>query len=374
MDITTLTLGKRYTDQKAGYALNTGTGLRTWRAAIARLNAGANQIVNVCCMGDSITEGGVSGGGGISDLTGVNYPTKGYVGRVRSVMTSKFGDVGPGFIATYHPKFSPLWTFSAGWSDSTANNFGVTGFNKMTSASGETATHNFNGTGIKIYAGGGSSGGAFTASVDGGAPVAFDTNRASVSPLLEFSITGLADGAHTLTITSTVAAGKFIWLFGAYALKGTTGVRIHNVARWGTRAPQASVDTALAAEIDPFQPTLTTIAYTANDYTNGTDLATYKSSLQSIITRAKQYGDVMLISTGLRNDATGPIPQVEYNNIQRTLALQNDVAYLDIFNRWGANADIARTAYQFISTDKVHPVDYGHQDIASAILSVIDEY
>lgn len=366
---------------KPGFVLNSDIGLRRWRAALAKVKSGVNQIANVSVLGDSITEGGAAGNGATADYVGGNnYLNKGYVGKVRSALAAKYGDVGTGFIPIFYPKYGGFWTFSAGWQDEITATFGPTGLNKRSGTNGDVATFSFSGTGISIVLASGTGAGTFTASVDGGAATPFDSYTAGAAiGAKEFKITGLADGTHTLTLTSTVTGGKQLWLLGAYPIKGTSGVRVNMLGRWGTKVNNSIGPSAtkypLFSEIDFWSPALTIVAFTANDFSGQTDLISYRNDLQTIITRAKQFGDCLLVSTGLRNDVVTPTnAQSEYNKVLLNLAFENNIAFVDVINRWSGDANYAQNTLSFISSDNVHPGDYGHQDIATAILRVIDEY
>lgn len=127
-------------------------------------------------------------------------------------------------------------------------------------------------------------------------------------------------------------------------------------------------------EIDFWTPSLTVIALTANDYGGQTSLTSYKTNLQTLITRALVYGDVLLTSIGVHYDEnTSAIKQQSYVDIVKQLAITNNCAYLDIHDRWNGGV-YAQNILGFLANGDVHPTASGHQDIATAILRVIDEY
>ena len=112
----------------------------------------------------------------------------------------------------------------------------------------------------------------------------------------------------------------------------------------------------------------------SNDFAASIPVSTYSARLQAIITRALTYGDVLLVSLGHR-DSTSTYPHKDYADAMKNLADTNQVAYLDIFNRWGGTvgATSGITARNLGLMDNVHPIDAGAQDIATAILNAIDE-
>lgn len=341
---------------------NAAIGLRRWRRSLAKVKTQTNQIANINVIGDSITEGGYS-----DPTTPQNYLTKGYVGLIRSALSTKYGNVGNGAIPCYYPNANPFWSISNGFTiASTTNGFA----SRMCSSSTTgTAAIPFNGTGINLFLATGSSLGQFNYNIDGGANTLYDCNQAfDLAHVL--SITGLSDANHTLNITK-VSDGKQLWLYGHQEIKGTNGVRVNMIGRWGITASSIVPTDCLKLEVDYWNPDLTIISLTANDYGGQTDLATYESQLQTIISRALQFGDVLLTTVGAHSDVVGPIKQQVYFDVVKKLAIQNNCALVDISYRWGGGANANSLGMLY---DVVHPNNYGHQDIASAILRVIDEY
>jgi hypothetical protein len=314
-------------------------------------------------MGDSISEGG------ISDADPRNYIDKGYVGIIRNKLATKYGDVGKGMIPIYYPNGNPYWVTSGSWSIAAAVS-GCTSRLLKTSSNGASVTINFNGTGIDVILVKGAILGQFNYTVDGGASTLFDCYQSGANYGAKLSITGLSSGDHTLVITKN-NDGKEIWMIGHCEIKGTKGARVNLVGRWGTVVADSTPDGCLISEVDIWTPALTIIAFTANDYGNQTALATYQANLQTLIDRAKLYGDVLLTTIGLHSDTVGSIPQQSYFDTVKSLAIKNNCAYVDISGRWGGNTNVGTTG---LLSDTVHPNAYGHQDIASAILKIIDEY
>lgn len=357
-----------------GFVYNQAPNLKHWRSALAQLKAGANKIINLNFIGDSITEGGLSGGGAASGSTPSSYLNNGYVGRVRSALASKYGDQGTGYISVYYPHSSPFWTFGSGWSQSS---YGTTGYSQFTSTNGATASYTFTGTGFVLLTVQTSSAGSLSVSIDGGAATIYNLNNATTNYCYPITISGLTNGSHTISITTQLTTGQFSWILGGYPTNANTaGIRVNNCARWGTIAQDSGqASSSVIAEIDYWTPTLTVIALTANDFAAQTSLANYQLYLQSIINHALSYGDCILMSIGMRSDVLSPtISQASYIQTMQNLALQNNCVYLDMWDRWGGSASYAQSFLNFYgSGEKVHPNDYGHQDIATAILNVILE-
>lgn len=353
---------------------NCDSALRRWRAALAKLDGGWQGFVNLNIIGDSITEGANAGAGAAQGAASL-WPDNGYVGRIRTAFKNKYGDTGTGFIPVFYPTGAPLWTFSGSWSLQTG--FGVASNVMVTSTINDTATINFTGTGFGVVYVKGGACGSFTITIDGGSPVTVNANNAGTVNAATYQVTGLSAGSHTAVIKN-IGGGSSnkVFLIGGYPINGTSGVVVNNCGKYGSVVHQHSGVPMLAAEIDIWNPALTIIALTANDYNGQTPLSSYASDLQAIISHAlSMNSDVLLVSTGLRGDTPNPtIPQSAYVQVMQNLAISNGVAYLDLFNRWSGDYNTANSVYGFIATGQgVHPNDYGHADIATAILSVILE-
>lgn len=347
------------------FAYNTGVGLRRWKSHLAAVQTSTDKIINLNVIGTSVACGGIT----------TNYITKGWVGLVRAALATKYGDVGRGVI----PEFeiyntgggdTALWTWVGTWTTQTG--FGIQNESKLSTVAASTATVAFNGTGVSILVYKGPACGKFLVTVDGGAPVEFNSYAASAVPCFAFTVSDLEAGDHTLVITQN-EEGKYTLLLGILPLKGTVGVRINACAKLGASTSWPGVnENVYTSMIDYWTPALTIIEYFTNDYFNQTALATYKASMQTLITRAKLYGDVLLLPVGVR-DGTNTITQLQYINTLKDLAKENDIVLLDMWHRWGGTFNSADVTLDFVS-DTVHPNDKGHRDIANFVLKTLVEY
>jgi hypothetical protein len=171
------------------FVYNADIGLRKWRAAIARLKAGSTEIVNLQAIGDSITTG-----------VGATAPmfTNGYIGRIKTALTTKFGDVGRGFIPCYYLNGVMDWSKTGTWS--TNGSYGTSGCSWITTENGATAFLTFNGTGIAFVMVTASACGTFDVAVDGGASTNYGSTEYNSARV--YKITGLAPGDHTIIFTA----------------------------------------------------------------------------------------------------------------------------------------------------------------------------
>ena len=123
-------------------------------------------------------------------------------------------DVQPNTTISHWQDTHPGLTFSGGWTNSgTGHPWSGYGLRNIpdpyitareTHGTGETVTLPFRGTGIGWVGYKGPDGGIATVQIDGGAPIEVDTyNPTAKFQETVFTASGLADGNHTLTITTT---------------------------------------------------------------------------------------------------------------------------------------------------------------------------
>jgi hypothetical protein len=351
------------------YGYNLDAGLRKWRLAKARLDYGINEIINVNFVGDSITEG-QSGAG-----TNITQYGKNYVAKLRDAFATKYGDVGEGWIGNRYPAGATTgrWTYTGTWVPYGVQGwiYGANGAAK-TSTLNSTATLAFNGTGIKILFQSGTSFSDVTIKIDSGTAEAFNMTGADDS-LKEYTKTGLTDGAHTVVITYTGTWGSAS-LLGAYEIKpATKGVRVNKMSVAG-----ATIDHISQYElngkvcIDYFNPKLTVFSFLGNDFNVQIPLKDFEAKYQTAITRAKQFGDVMITTTsGIFRQTTQATDMEDYRAILFNLAMKNNIAYVDIAKRFGDTWSVA-SSLGYIADD-THPKPEGHQDIFNVIYKILLE-
>ena len=349
-------------DSNGIYSYNLDVGLRKWRSQLASMQVSTDKTLNIQFLGDSITEGIGS------DTIKSNWLTKGYVGLVRQSLANKFGDVGTGFIPTYYPTGSPFWTFSAGFVN--YSSYGVNGQTRMSTSIGSTAQITFNGTGFVLMVLKFGVGGSFNVSVDGGANTLYTTIDPEFSSGLMTIASGLTDGTHTILIT--VTTGYSVYISGGYPIKGTKGIRCNMMGKSGqTSQPASGYPDCKPALIGAWNPALTVISFTANDFTSQTNLTTYTGYIQKLIDWAVFYNsDVLLTTIGMRSEVYN-IKQERYFEVIRILAKKNNVALLDVSKRWVSPTSATTLGYY---DDLVHPSAIGHQDIANILMKTIIEY
>jgi len=328
---------------------NADIGLRKWRSALADVQSSTEKIINVQVLHNSIGEG-----------FGAGSSVKGWSGLLKAKLAAMFEDVGfgciPHHLYDYYP--TPLFTIGGTWV--TAPGFGFNDSILYSANPNATAGITFVGTAVDILVVKGNIQGKFNASIDGGAAVEYDTFHDGEIFLSAISITGLSAGSHTLAITK-VDDAAYLFLCGICPKKGTRGVRVNLVGgNGGTSWNVSTTAKVMFAEIDYWGPALTIIEAFTNDVANLTPTA-YKGYMQTLISRAKAFGDVLLFPTGMREELYEH-QQSEYFDALKELCITNNVCMVDAFNYWGASFTTANSVLTVLD-DNVHPNAKGHQDL-----------
>jgi hypothetical protein len=337
--------------------INAGIGLRRFKSALAEVEASSNKIINVNIINTSVGEGSGSGSRENS-----------WTSLLRQHYANKFEDVGFGTIPYYQFSYYPTaeWSFSGEWVESAG--FGMMNMVNTTNVGNSKATLTFKGTEIDILCVKAWVCGKINVSIDGGVPVQYDLNGEE-EVIKAININGLSDGEHTLTITK-VEDGSYFYLIGACPKRGSRGVRVNLVGRNGQWSPSAvGNNKSMTAEIDFWQPKLTIIEMFPNDVINNLDPATYKSTIQTLITRAKAFGDVLLFPTGVREDIY-TYSQHLYIDALVELAISNNVCLVDGFGFFGGNFNYATNVLGYLA-DNVHPNALGASKLSELAKSVI---
>ncbi|WP_153979260.1 GDSL-type esterase/lipase family protein [Paenibacillus xylanilyticus] len=358
-------------EKQSGYLYNGDEGLTRWRSDLAKVQNG-DKIANLVIIGSSSVVGQGGGGGGVDGSVAIDkqlgWFNGGFVGRFRSKLAKEFGNVGRGFIPHTHPDFFVNKTGT--WNNLATHGF--LGVPAIKSSGDASLSIKFSGTSLTLITVLGTLGAGFTVAVDQGAPKSF-TSIGSASPAAELVVaTGLTDAEHTavLTVTDRPQAASGVTLIGMYEGRASAGVRVNGMGLRGSRTSSAlSGENFMQTQIDIWKPALTVIAYGSNDYAAQVPLDTFKNQTQTLIDRAKQYGDVILYSAGFRSSELA-IPLDAYVQVYRELAEQNNLAFYETYKRW-RTFDYAKSVLQFVASDDVHMNDYGHQDLANALYNAI---
>lgn len=360
------------------YIYNAAGGLQNYRSAISKARASgrgnaANLVTNIACITHSYGDG---------CHVWSNEPTNpavycaddltyGWIGLLQTAIAAKLGTpaTGRGLIPVSMANYYKFWAFAGtGWA--TSYNAGISLYGQSwsgTSNGSQTATYTFYGIGVGIVYEARPVHSHLTYKIDAASAVDFDT-YASVEAPTVLEVTGLSSGQHTLVITKAIGDSITVTLIGAYDIQSTTGIRLHRCSQYGATINQlvrtgATGQQQLSAQmalVDWCTPVLTIIACMINDYQSQTALASFTSDTQILISRAKNFGDVILMSDCPCGIAE-TIPMSAFNTIYQQLAASNNCCFVDVFNAMGGSYIVANNAG--LMNDTVHPNASGHDFI-----------
>lgn len=313
----------------------------------------ANNVISIGFLGDSITEGGVSS----------NHLVNGYASLIRTVLQSKFGNAGEGFISAWRRKNSvPEYAITRG---------GQWHSNAWDAAvqikPGGTATYSFDGDAVDVLFWRGGATGTFTITVDDGDPITVQSNQPALM-VDQYTVSGLANGEHTVVVTNTDES-RDTFFAGFLIRKGSVGVRINNYGFWGAKADRG-VNANFRRLYLRNPSDLYVIAYGANDFAGQEALSVYKSRIKTIVESIRGIGSQALIfANGLRNlDLT--IDQEYYFQTLYELSDEMQIPLIDANAKWGTFDEAMNKGY-FPEGETVHPSDKGHKDLASVFLTYL---
>jgi lysophospholipase L1-like esterase len=381
---------------------NANEGLKHFKPELEIVRNGLlTSPLYINCYGDSITEGGVS--------TNLN---KTWVDRLRRLISECQGkNTGTGFIHPLYPiaqsGTNPFWTFNG--SDWVENyGYGVHSSCKRTTVNGATATLNFYGTGIDIYAlTGNFSGNNYNqramklyikkASEPDSAYTlnkTFDTYSNEYPDFFDNAtqysngiIRNLPLDSYTLKIEAVIANSQTLYLLGAIPFI-ENGIVVNNMGYWGRTAKQfynqelEGGNSTLArfdAHITNWIPKLSFVAFGANDLVSQVSTATYSTYVQDIINSIRlnnAKADIVLLSLGDYDDSALTIKQSEYENALLTLAKTNNCCFINVTGMTDYTDIKAVTSggneLTALNYDSVHPNDAGHEWIFSKIVQALN--
>lgn len=332
--------------------------LSNWYDAITRLDNGSDEQVNLLFVGDSNTEGSEAGG------TQSTITNNGFVGLTRTLFGARYDDLGFGLLPVSYTMDFPYFTFEGTW---TKNNMGIMGNGKTSTTPEDTATVSFTGTGVSIFYIITPTGASdVEVKIDGETHSTINMNG-TLNYKAKTDIIGLTNTTHTLQI---IAGTGTTYLTGISEIRSGKGVRVNMAGVSGTSVYEGSLPAVLPANIDVFEPTLTIISLFVNKI-GELSLETYESYMRTIINRALNFGDVLLMSVLPRGDIPDGPGQGEYEEILIRLAFELDCAYYDNYHKWGCAGSYPMMLGMVAPGSKVHGTTAGHKDIGDDLEYVL---
>jgi lysophospholipase L1-like esterase len=352
---------KVYERHNDGYNF-TASSMRKWRNALARAENGGNPA-RINAFGDSI----VVGFGGTPDYRTAAWPT-----NLAKKLKDRFGEPGTGTVFLT-PGAADARVVS-NWPQVTQG-YGV--FSHMTgfasAAITPTAfTPEMQTDGFSVYVLHASGGAQVGLSVDGGAVTTFNI-AAPNAGIQKFSISTTL-GMHTYRVHWVAG---LVFHLGMEATVSGSKVMVSRVGKGGSTVadliahpldPNGHIGDSLSVAVDALSPDLSVIAFGHNEYLQQIPIATFKANMQTLISRAKVKGSVILETQVPNQSPNNTIPQSAYDQALYELADSNDIALIDTSVRWGSYAT-ANTALLY--SDGTHPANAGYLDKAAMYYDAI---
>jgi hypothetical protein len=254
------------------------------------------------------------------------------------------------------------WSFTGTWTTQSGNN----NFLYQTVVSGATATFTSDKPGSIVELRYMNNGGAFTISVDGASSGA---GFATVTPtgagtMASVTLSGLANTTHTVVVTTTsTTAFYLVWCDVRQTTGGLLianfGVCSSNTANWldGNFYFPGNLMVEWA-------PDCTFLDLGINDVGASMTTATIKTNLQSLITKFKATGDVILLTSNPHQS----LDFTALNQAKYELAISNDIPLIDIHDRFTSYAVSNPLGY---FNDAAHPTAAGYADKGLTIFKAL---
>lgn len=363
-----------HTETPSGHFNINAATLTKWRAAVAKVRAGTGRGRIVLC-GDSTTAGAGAGSGGTLNYNGAfakNYPRAFGVLLNKSVTTSDNSFMCDQATGIAYGTYDPRVSLGTGWSNTQLSLSG--NMFKFTTGGG-TGTLAFTPAGqidtIKVVYYTTTGNGTIAVNVDGGATLATVNTGAAGNVVTTQTIT-CTKGAHTINMIAQNNGNCFV--LGVIAYDSTAAaVDLVQAGASGSKAvtwDNGSLAWSPLNVMPVLAPDLFVLNLTINDSNTPTDLATYTSQMQAIITQMKTTSDVLLM-VGVPSNTTQATNGTldSYVSALKSLAVSNNLGLLNLKTRWVSYA-VANPLMPY--NDTLHPTPPGYQDVALALVNALN--
>lgn len=349
---------------------------RKLRKGLANVRTGTANM-NVAIIGDSTQAGdgagtGTNGFDGARILTPARRLASNLTGRgiVAAQETAIFGSAGVG-AGQYPSTYDPRLSYGAGWAATSA---GIAGgyYDNSTTTNALAFTPTIAFDTIVYWYGQNTGYATFTIDVDGGAAIE-TPNAAGSGALIKHTVT-CALGTHTINWKRT-GTGTNLRIMGCTVYNSAT----KTVDVWNCGVAGAT-STSWINAANPWSPFngLTSLAADLyiidlgiNDWINSTNLTTFSTQMQSIITACQTSGDVVLCNPVPQAIAsTALATQLQYVSVLQTLQLTNDLPWVDFRNLMETQEISNTNGTQY---DATHPNNLGYIEKGRLMTMIFDE-
>lgn len=343
--------------------------LKKWRAALGRARAGGN-VARIAIVSDSTGRGAGSNGSPSTNAVVKSWPTQ-LAALLSASGTPAQADsfFGDGTFGVPLSTLDPRIGFTGGWAASGA----ITSLGgKMLQASA-AGTLSFTPAKARksydVYYPTNTGLGTFNIDIGGTGTIAVNTNTT-----IGFAKTTITAGAaSTSPLNISYSSGGACLIAGVEGKDPSDVISIINMGRSGSKASDWVASTgspwdSLSA-LAFLAPDLTAICLNINDWLAGTNIVTFKSQIQAVITSVLSSGDVILV-TGVPSNTASASAAVQATFVAATyeLARANGLPLLDMSMRFGSYVSANSLGFMF---DSLHPTGAGYSDNSSAMRSML---
>lgn len=336
--------------------------LKTWLTQLARVeNNVSGEQANIVFLGDSWT----------------NTPYRIFE-PIRAKLQSLFTNAGTGYISAYSGHTVPSGTsrtITGTWTtrDYPTLAYGVDAADATSSTIGDKITFVSNPVEtFIIHFLKKSGGGTFRWRVNAGSWTTVDTSNAS-NLFGSTTISGLTKGSNTLEVEVLDPSSNGVTLLGVEAKNADVGVRCHKLGNGGiTAAGYTALDaTIFQAAMTSLSPDIVVICLGTNDHAADVAPATFKASVETIISRirtAAPLADILLLAASGNNTSGTVYAMPDYAAVMQASARENNYAFVDLNKYLGTYSEAnSRGLFE----DDVHPNTEGGYVIGKAVLEAL---
>lgn len=185
-----------------------------------------------------------------------------------------------------------------------------------------------------------------------------------------YTVTGLADTPHTVRVTGNDGSGRPIEVFGIYQGREIDGLVRHNSGVSGSYAYNWVSTTwhgTMWGAAKMLAPDIVFVSIGLNDRNNERPASEYAADLETIVDRAKEITDAVVIVIQPQSSSPAPLWR-EYAAEQWRVAALKNCAVVDIDRRWGGYTAASAAG---LMIDPTHPGRAGQHDMGTAVLSLL---
>ena len=206
--------------------------------------------------------------------------------------------------------------------------------------------------------------GNFTVAIDGGAPVTITgTNSGTVK---KYDITGLTATAHTVVVTSSgTGVVSILCMYGKNSAR-TNGITVSRMGNGGAMAKDyLHWQDYITPIVTHFDLDLFFMILGTNDFRKSAGIAEFVNGLQVVIDKYKAAtpGICICLVSAAQSNATGTPTLSEYDEAMRTLAIENNVNFISLYQLFPKTYDNSGGAW----ADALHLSDRGAYVLARKI-------